>query len=165
LKNFNPLNFYPQDELSQTLNESALSIGGKNYFLQLLEAVRDAQPHPLLAKNAEFKFLVGSVKWSKPIFREKYTLFKQVRLNNKDGNIFPKKGIKGYKSILNLLRTLKPITFTVQPKNKKDGNGFTFQPLIIVDDNTTEINPLFEALFFAPVYQVKKSLTSKKKSN
>ena len=76
MKNFNPLTFYSQDELSQALNESAQSIGGKNYFLLLLEAVRDAQPHPLLAKNAEFKFSVGSVKWSKPIFREKFTLFK-----------------------------------------------------------------------------------------
>ena len=94
MKNFNPLTFYSQDELSQALNESAQSIGGKNYFLLLLEAVRDAQPHPLLAKNAEFKFSVGSVKWSKPIFREKFTLFKHLRLNNKDGNIYL--GISSY---------------------------------------------------------------------
>jgi len=163
MKNFNPLNLYNQDDLSQILNKSARSLGGINYFLLLLEAVRDAQPHPLIAKNAEFKFSVGSIKWSKPIFREKYTLLKHVRINSADGNIFPKTGIKGYKTILNLLRTLKPITFTVSPKNIKDGGGFTFQPLIIVDGKTTEINPLFEAIFFAPVYLVKKSLTLKKR--
>jgi hypothetical protein len=80
---------------------------------------------------------------------------------NKNGNIFPKEGIKGYKSILNLLRTLKPITFNVQPKNKKDGPGFTIQPFDIIDEKTTFINPLFEAVFFSPVYQVKKILNAK----
>lgn len=164
MKNFNPLNLYPHDDLCQILNDSAEAIGGKNYFIQLLEAVRDAQPHPLISKKAEFKFSVGSIKWSKPIFREKYTLLKHIKLNSHDGNVFPQKGIKGYKGILNLLRTLKPISFAVHPKNKKDGIGFTFQPLIIVDDETTNINPLFEALFFAPLYQVKKSLNQKKRS-
>ena len=87
--------------------------------------------------------------------------FQICHIINKNGNIFPKEGIKGYKSILNLLRTLKPITFNVQPKNKKDGPGFTIQPFNIIDEKTTFINPLFEDVFFSPVYQVKKILNAK----
>ncbi|MBT3217434.1 MAG: hypothetical protein HOD97_02160 [Candidatus Marinimicrobia bacterium] len=162
MKNENFLNLYSQERLHQQLNKCAKEIGGKNIFLQLLEAIREAQPHPLTERNCEFRFDLGTIKWRKPIFREKVSLLKHVRLVNKDGNIFPKKGIKGYKSILNLLRTLKPITFEVKPKNRKLGQGFTFQPFDIIDEKTTCINPLFESVFFSPVYQVKKILISKK---
>jgi hypothetical protein len=69
--------------------------------------------------------------------------------------------MKGYKSILNLLRALKPITFNVQPKNRKDGLGFMVHPFDLIDDKTTIINPLFEAIFFEPVYKVKKIINTK----
>ncbi|MBT3299662.1 MAG: hypothetical protein HN657_02340 [Candidatus Marinimicrobia bacterium] len=161
MNNFNPLDLYPQEELQKDLLRCAKSIGGKNYFLQLLEALRNEQTPALVAKNSTFRFPLGTVKWTKPIFREKFTLLKQLRLEHKDGNIFPKKGIKKHKSIMNLLRALKPIAFIVQPKNKKDGEGFTFHPFDIVDEKTTLINPLFEVLFFSPVYQIKKILNKK----
>jgi hypothetical protein len=161
LKDFNLSDLSHGDSLQQQLAECAKAIGGNNYFLQLLEAIREAQPHPIINNNCEFRYALGNIKWSKPIFRDKLTLLKEGMKINKNGNIFPKEGIKGYKSILNLLRTLKPITFNVQPKNKKDGPGFTIQPFDIIDEKTTFINPLFEAVFFSPVYQVKKILNAK----
>ena len=92
MKNENFLNLYSQERLHQQLNKCAKEIGGKNIFLQLLEAIREAQPHPLTERNCEFRFDLGTIKWRKPIFREKVSLLKHVRLVNKDGNIFPKKG-------------------------------------------------------------------------
>ncbi len=63
--------------------------------------------------------------------------------------------------MLNLLRTLNPITFEVQPKNRKDGHGFRFRPFDLINDKTTKINPIFEAVFFTRVTQIKKILNPK----
>ena len=152
-----------QTVLSEKLNDCATAIGGKNIFLQILEAMQNAGSSPLMNQNCEFRFARGTIKWSKPIFREKIELLNKIRANNTDGNLFPRQEIKGYKTIINLLRTLKPIVFHVLPKNKKDGKGFSFQPFDIIDDKTTRLNPIFEALFFMSVTQVKKILNTKTK--
>jgi len=148
-------------DLKARLEECAKSVGGKNFFLQLVEAIHEAHPHPLLNRQCEFKYPQGTIKWTKPIFRDKLTLLVQLLKNHKDGNIYPKKNSKGYKPVLNLIRTLHPITFTIQPKNKKDGQGFTLQPFDKSDNLATNINPLFEAVFFKPIYHVKKVLNAK----
>ena len=161
MKHVNLLDHFPLESLNQQLSECAKSLGGKNIFLQLLESREEAVPHPLIDKQCEFRFARGSIKWSKPIFKEKLKLLNLVRLNSADGNLFPQKGIKGYKSMLNLLRTLNPITFEVQPKNRKDGHGFRFRPFDLINDKTTKINPIFEAVFFTRVTQIKKILNPK----
>ena len=161
MKNKNTSNFDQGESLKIQLLDCAKAVGGKNYLLTLLEAIHETRPHPIINTNCEFRYSLGSIKWSKPIFRDKLTLLKHLIKINKNGNIFPKEGIKGYKSILNLLRTLKPITFNVQPKNKKDGPGFMVHPFDLIDDKTTIINPLFEAVFFEPVNKVKKILNTK----
>ena len=38
----------------QKLLLCANAFGGKNFFLQLLEAIRETKPHPLVAGNSEF---------------------------------------------------------------------------------------------------------------
>ena len=148
-------------ELQKQLQDCSKAMGGINYFLQLLEAIRDAHPNPIINKNCEFRYPLGSIKWSKPIFKDKLTLLYQIRKSTQDGNLFPNKGNKGFKSVLNLLRTLHPISFQIQPKNQKDGEGFSVHPFDIIDQNTTTINPLFDAIFFMPVHLVKKMLKSK----
>ena len=57
---------------------------------------------------------------------------------------------------MNFLRTLGPITFEVQPKNKKDGDGFNLKAFDIVDENTSHLNFMFDVVFFLPLYIVKK---------
>ena len=161
MKNKNTLNLDQGESLKKQLLDCAKAVGGKNYLLTLLEAIHDARPHPIINTSCEFRYSVGSIKWSKPIFRDKLTLLKHLIKINKNENIFPTEGMKGYKSILNLLRTLKPITFNVQPKNRKDGLGFLVHPFDLIDDKTTIINPLFEAIFFEPVYKVKKIINTK----
>ncbi len=150
-----------QPLLSEKLNDCATAIGGRNIFLQILESIRETNSPPLMNKNCELRFARGTIKWSKPIFKDKIDLLNKIRLKNTSGNFFPQQGIKGYKTIINLLRALQPIIFHVLPKNKKDGPGFTFQPFDIVDATTTHINPVFEALFFMSAAQVKKILNTK----
>ena len=71
----------------------------------------------------------------------------------------PKKEEKGYKTVLNLLRTLGPMEFEIRPKNSKDGEGFILHPFDMVDKNTTLLNYMFDAVFFLPLHIVKNALS------
>ena len=48
----------------------------------------------------------------------------------------PKKGHTHYKVIKNLIRKVDSIKFEVKPKNYKDGDGFIFNFIDIIDENT-----------------------------
>ena len=143
----------------QKLLQCANAFGGKNFFLQLLEAIRETKSHPLVAGNSEFNIELGTIKWNKVIFNDKLQLLLKARVNEgKQDNLLPAKEEKNYKKVLNVVRTLKPIVFHVTPANEEDGSGFFFQPFDIIDENTTKLNPVFDALFFCSVDTVKKVL-------
>jgi len=157
---FNNLDSAAKTVYHTQLLKCAEAFGGVNYFLQLLEGIRKSKPHPLTAKNSEFRFSRGIVKWEKVIFKDKLTLLTAIRVNeNKDGNLIPSADDKSFKKVMNLLRTIQPIEFSVMPKNNKDGEGFTFHAFDIVDKETTKINPVFDAVFFCSVDTIKKVLT------
>jgi len=157
---FNNLDSAAKTAYHTQLLKCAEAFGGVNYFLQLLEGIRKSKPHPLTAKNSEFRFSRGIVKWEKVIFKDKLTLLTAIRVNeNKDGNLIPSADDKSFKKVMNLLRTIQPIEFSVMPKNNKDGEGFTFHAFDIIDKETTKINPIFDAVFFCSVDTIKKVLT------
>jgi len=156
---FNNLTDTQKMHYHQILLSAAEKIGGKNFFLQLLEAVRQTTPHPIIAANREFSTPLVTVKWNKVIFKDKLLLLQKARLKESEqNNLLPAKEEKSHKNILNLVRTLKPIVFTVKPQLKEDGPGFFFQPFDIIDEETTKLNPLFDALFFCSIETVKKIL-------
>jgi hypothetical protein len=100
------------------------------------------------------------------IFNDKLQLLLKARVNeSKQNNLLPSPKEKSYKKILNVVRTLKPIVFHVHPANKEDGYGFFFQAFDIIDENTTKLNPIFDALFFCSVDTVKKVLNYTPKSS
>jgi hypothetical protein len=149
----------------EKLLQCANNFGGKNFFLQLLEAIRETKPHPLMAGNSEFNIGLGTIKWNKVIFNDKLQLLLKARVNeSKQNNLLPAKDEKNYKKILNVVRTLKPIVFHVRPAQKEDGPGFFFQPFDVIDENTTKLNPVFDALFFCSVDTVKKVLNYEPKA-
>ncbi len=161
-----PIETLKQSESKKLLMECVKGIGGKNYFLQLLEAVRGTRPHPLMAKNAEFHFAIGTIKWKKVIYKDKvHLLLSMIKGNQNNGNLMPKKGDKGYKTKMNLLRTLGPMEFKVHPKNAKDGDGFIIHPFDIVDKDTTCLDYIFNTVFFLPIHTVKKAITRKPRTN
>jgi len=154
---YNSLDNSTKQNLKEQIINCAFAIGGKNHFLSLIEEIREERIHPLLSKDASFRFSHGLVKWGKVIFKDKVDLLVTItkdRENNK--NLMLKKGDKNYKTIMNFLRTLGPITFEVQPKNKKDGDGFNLKAFDIVDENTSHLNFMFDVVFFLPLYIVKK---------
>lgn len=143
----------------EQLLQCANNFGGKNFFLHLLESIRETKPHPLTAANSEFNMEFGTIKWNKVIFNDKLQLLLKARANeSKQNNLLPEKNEKSYKKILNVVRTLKPIVFNIKPANKDDGSGCFFQAFEIIDENTTKLNPLFDAIFFCSVETVKKAL-------
>ena len=157
---YNSLDKAAKHNFKKQLSECAQAFGGKNYFLQLLEAIRDTRPHPLMAKDSKFSFSQGTIKWKKVIFKDKvHLLMKILKDNQNTGNLMPKKKEKGYKTVLNLLRTLGPMEFEIRPKNSKDGEGFILHPFDRIDNKTTQLNYIFDAVFFMPMYVVKKALT------
>ena len=160
MTNYNSLDDITKEQLRKQINECAQSLGGKNYFLQLLEAIRAEHHHPLMAKDLSFRFNHGIVKWKKIIFKDKiHLLIKLLKNSEINGNIMPKKGEKNYKAIMNLLRTLSPMKFKIQPKNSNDGDGYVLHPIDIIDENNSQINFMFEVVFFLPLYIVKKVFT------
>ena len=149
----------------EKLLQCANNFGGKNFFLLLLEAIRETKPHPLTAGNSEFKIELGGIKWNKVIFNDKLQVLLKARLNeSKQDNLLPQKDEKNYKKILNVVRTLKPIVFQVKPADPKDGSGFFFQPFDVIDEYKTKLNPVFDALFFCSVDTVKKVLNYEPKA-
>jgi hypothetical protein len=48
--------------------------------------------------------------------------------------------------------------FTVKPNNSEDGEGFSFSALEVIDDKTTQISPLFKAMFVTPIDVLRKTM-------
>ena len=141
---------------------SANNFGGLNFFLQLIEKLRDSSTHPLCSRHQDFLFNLGTVRWGKVIFNDKVQLIKRIRKEkHENGNFLPKKESKDYKRVLNLIRTLSPITFSVRPAFRDNGEGFDFKAFDIIDDKTTKINPIFDAVFFCSIGMVKSILEYK----
>jgi len=156
---FNTLSDEEKLRYHTLLLETAQKFGGKNFFLHLLEAIRDTKPHPLTAANRTFTMALGEIKWNKVIFNDKLQLLQKVRTKESEQeNLLPDVHAKNYKKVLNLVRTLKPIVFHVKPADKEDGPGFFFQPFDVIDEKTTRLSPLFDALFFCAIGTVKKIL-------
>jgi len=156
---FNNLNEEEKKLQHEKLMDCAKNMGGKNFFLSLLEAIRETKPHPLIAANSEFDTEFGTITWNKVIFNDKLQLLLKARVNeSKQDNLLPEKDAKNYKKILNLLRTLKPIVFHVKPGNPEDGQGFYFQAFDVINEEKTKLNSLFDAVFFCSVDTVKKAL-------
>ncbi|NOQ29523.1 MAG: hypothetical protein GQ570_00220 [Helicobacteraceae bacterium] len=159
---FNNLDEETRSAYHAQLIECADSLGGKNFFLNLLEAIRKNKPHPLVAKTTTFSYANGTIKWNKVIFQDKISLLLKERVNESGrGNFLPKSSDKNYKTVMNLIRTLTPIEFKIKPKNRDDGAGFSVKAFDMISPEQTKINPLFDAIFFCSIETVKKVLNYK----
>lgn len=156
---FNILNEEEKQMYHERLLTCANNFGGKNFFLQLLEAIRETKPHPLISSNMSFNIELGSITWDKVIFNDKLQLLVKARKNETEqDNLLPPKDMKNYKKILNMVRTLRPIVFHVKPADKENGSGFFFQPFDVIDQDKTKLNFLFDILFFCSIDTSKRIL-------
>ncbi len=144
------------------LTTASNNYGGLNFFLQLLEAIREASPHPLTSRHQDFLFDLGDIRWGKTIFNDKILLIEKLRKEKiKKGNLLNNKEAKEYKKIINLIKTLSPITFSIRPALRDNGEGFDFKAFDRIDEERTILNPIFEAIFFCSIDTVKKILNYK----
>lgn len=165
MDNYDSLDVDKKINLKNQIVEHAKLFGGKNHFLTLIESLRKSHPNPLMSRDASFSYEKGSVKWGKVIFKEKVNLLIDIiNKRNENNNLMPDEKTRGYKTIRNLLRTIGPMKFVISPKNTKDGKGFTVSPIEIIDNNTCQLNFMFEVLFFLPVSLVKKIYIGPKKT-
>lgn len=156
---FNTLSNEEKLHFHTILITAANNYGGINFFLQLIEALREATPHPLSSRHQDFLFELGDVRWGKTIFNDKIELIKETRINRaKEESFLPLEEEKKYKKILNLIRTLEPITFSVRPNFRNDGEGFDFKAFETNEQQHIKLTSLFEALFFCSIESVKKIL-------
>ena len=158
---FNNLSEEEKLKFNLLLVETAQKLGGKGLFLQLLEAIRERKPHPIISGESTFRFAKANIAWNKVVFNDKLTLLLKTRINeSKQGNFLPHKDSKQYKKVLNLVRTLSPIVFEVQPKEM---DSFTINAFDKIDDDVTLLNPIFDAIFFCSISTIKKILNYEKR--
>ena len=165
MNKYDSINNDVKQDLKNQLIKNATLLGGKNHFLSLIEEIRMAHSHPLMAKDASFRFNKGFVKWEKVIYKDKVNLLMTL-IENSDSNknLMPEKGNRNYKTVRNLMRTIGPIKFEVRPKNSKDGEGFIFNLIEIIDKNTCQLSFMFEVLFILPIKLIKKIYIAPKKA-
>ena len=147
-----------KQQLHLELNEKVEKVGGQFNFLQMLEDIRSIK-QPLLKKTNSLHYETGKVSWDKAIFQDKVELLFQIMKKIEiDGDMF--KNLNDYKKkkVINMLKTLKPITFGVLPNDDRL-EGFEFK---IIDENN-EISMIFKIVFFYNIGFAKEILKYKAK--
>jgi hypothetical protein len=161
-------NFNKQSEetklvISLFMKKAAEAVGGTNFLLGLIEAMRTKKPNPLMVKECQIASNNTIIKWNKKVFKDKVDVLEQILVahreaQEKDFNILSEENKKKKKNILNMIRTLTPIEFIVTPQNPNDGEGFSFQVFDTVEDDHVKLNPIFVAMFFCSTDFTKKAM-------
>lgn len=148
------------------MTKAADSVGGANFLLELMEAMKAKKPYALSEKNSQVASNHTIVKWNKVVFKDKTDLIQAI-LNahrsseNQNFNILDEPNAKKRKNILNMVKTLTPLEFIVTPQNPNDGAGFNFKVFDVSSEDDVKLNPIFVALFFCSTEFIKKALKHK----
>jgi len=161
--NFNKQNEDTKGLIHLFMQKAAENIGGVNFLLSLLEAIKSKKPHPLMYKECKISSNNTTIKWNKVVFKDKVDILEEIFVTHKssegvDFNILDCENQKKRKKILNMVKTLAPIEFVVVPQNPNDGGGFNFKVFDSVEDDFVKINPIFVAMFFCSVDFTKKAI-------
>ena len=161
-------NFNKQTEDTKALihlfmKKAAENIGGVNFLLALIEAMKTKRPNPLMYKEKQISSNNTTIRWNKVVFKDKVEILEKILIEHKssedsDFNILNNESIKKRKAILNMVKALSPIEFVVTPQNPNDGNGFSFKVFEDIKGEDIRINPIFIAMFFCSTEFTKKAL-------
>jgi hypothetical protein len=157
---FNDLELEAKKELNIKINEYAQSIGGINFFLQMIEDVRNEKPNALLNKTAIYHYTKGKITWGKSIYKDTLTqLFNAMRKEDKDGDLLNGLNPKAYKETMNMMRALKPVTISITSEDST--KGFTVDILDSSEAKKTKVDLMFKIIFFYNIEFAKDALTFK----
>jgi hypothetical protein len=143
------------------LVEVVQTVGGQNFFLQILESIREEKIHPLLNKSKACRYTRGRIKWEKSIYKDTLDYIKSI-IHSED--LFKDISEKEYKKRVNLMKTLKPLEFILTPTNSDDGEGFSFKAIEMIDEKNSKFSTLFKIIFFYDIDFTKKVLSYKAES-
>ena len=148
------------------MEKAAQNIGGANFLLALVEAMKTKKPNPLMYKEKQISSNNTTIKWNKVVFKDKVDVLEEILVGHRsfedpDFNILNNDNAKKRKAIINMVRTLAPIEFVVTPQNPNDGSGFNFKVFESIEDDIVKINPIFVAMFFCSTEFIKKALKYK----
>jgi hypothetical protein len=150
---------HAEQTLDMQLSQYADMIGGKNFFMTLAETIRTTREEIMLLEKRQINYPRGTMTWNKTLHANNWRLLvESAKVRTKEGNILLPAEDKRHKNILNMIRSLKPLIFTVMPANADDGNGFSFAALEVIDNQTTLVSPLFKALFTMPIDVLRKKM-------
>lgn len=156
---FNKLDETTKQKLHDETSSNANSIGGKNFFLQMIEDIKKEKPSPLLNKSGSFHFSKGKVTLTKSMFKDTHTLlFDAIRREEKSGDMLTGVSPKEYKSVMNMMRTLSRVQISVDSKDEEHITGFTFDILDTTEEKKTKVSFMFKLIFFYSVDEAKKAL-------
>ncbi len=161
--NFNKQNEETKALIHLFMKKAAENIGGVNYLLALIEAMKTKRPNPLMYKATQIASNNTIIKWNKVVFKDKVDVIEAILLNHKssenpDFNILNEPNQKKKKNIINMVKALSPIEFIVTPQNTNDGGGFNFKVFDAMEEERVTFNPIFIAMFFCSVEFTKKAL-------
>ena len=161
-------NFNKQSEDTKALihlfmKKAAENVGGANFLLALIESMKKQKPNALMFKGCQIASENTIIKWNKVVFKDKVEVLEEILAAHRssqepDFNILSDKSDKKKKIIINMVRTLAPIEFVVNPQNPKDGTGFSFKVFDTIEDDKVVLNPIFMAMFFCSTEFIKKAL-------
>jgi hypothetical protein len=145
------------------MTKAAQSIGGVNFLLTLIEAMKTKRPNPLMYKEKQISSNNTIIKWNKVVFADKVKVIEDILISHKSSdnpsfNILDNANNKKRKIIINMAKTLSPIEFIVTPQNSNDGEGFSFKVFEVIEDEKIVLNPIFIAMFFCSTEFTKKAL-------
>jgi len=161
--NFNNLSEETKGFIHLFMTKGADSIGGTNFLLGLMEAMKEKKPNALMFNGCDIKSNEAGIRWNKIVFKDKLDILEEIirsRKSNEENNfnILDVDSDKKRKKILNMVKTLAPIEFTITPINSENGAGFNFKVFDSVDDSSAKLNPIFVAMFFCSTEFMKKAL-------
>lgn len=145
---FNSLDDETKTKLHEDITTCAQSVGGTNFFLTIIEDIKKENNHPLLNKSGAYHYSSGRISWGKQIYRDTFTLLQEgLKREESEGSMLAGLDAKTQKIVTNMMRALKPIEIKVSPKNRKDGEGFSFRIFEEVD-GVFKTSFLYKTVFF-----------------
>jgi len=159
---FKKLDTQTKEKLSEQFSQFSEVLGGKNFFLSMIEEIRELKPNPLLNKSAAFHTKKVRISLSKALYKDTLTtLFSAIRREEKVGDMLDGIDPKEYKVVMNMIKALKPTTVTFE--SKETGEAFSFPILDTSIEKKTKVTFAFKAIFFYHLDEAKKTLAYEKK--
>ena len=164
--NFNKHDDKTKELIHLLMTKFAASIGGTNFLLGLLEAMKEKKPNALMLSACQINSKEATIKWNKKVFKDKLDILEDVVRSHKSSedqnfNILACDSDKKKKKILNMVKAIAPLEFVVTPSDAENGEGFSFkifEEIENLEDGIVKINPVFAAMFFCSTEYMKKVL-------